>query len=541
MREYDYVIIGAGSAGCVLAGRLSQDPNISILLVEAGPKENYWGIQMPAGYDFTFKNPKYNWCFTGEPEPALGGRSVYQPRGKVLGGSSSINGLGFIRGHARDFERWGVEGAEGWSYREVLPYFKRLETWERGENAYRGGSGPIKVKSGTYTYSPLHEAFFEAGAQAGYPFSDDLNGEKPEGFGGFQSNCAGGIRSSTARAYLKPAADRPNLTVLTHATAQRITIEGGRATGFTYASKNETTKVRARREVLLCAGSFGSPHLLMLSGIGPAEHLREFGIDVVQDLPAVGQNLQDHACVYMRFGSSQTVSAIKYVHWHRAAVAGLDWFFRRSGPLATNNLETMALLRSEISPGHPDIEIQVLPVIFDHDNGIDLKNHGITFCTGPTRVESRGWVKLRSSNPSDPPRILSNFLAEAADRQRMRESIRIGHRIAEERAFAKLLDGAADPPRSLASKAEMDDYITRSAVNDFHPTSTCRMGAEENSVVDSSLKVHGIEGLRVVDASVMPSITSANTNATTIMIAERASDIIKGTPPLAPSNVPLPA
>jgi len=546
-REYDFVILGAGSAGGALAARLSEDPSVTVLLLEAGPAKgtllNNWRVDMPAAFGSTWQFPAFNWMFEGENEPALNNRAIIQPRGRVLGGSSSINGMCFIRGHALDFERWVTEGATGWSWREVLPYYKRLETWEGGETRWRGGSGPVHVIKGKHP-SPLYHAFFESGEQAGYAFSDDLNGEHQEGFGAFQMNIHNGVRASTAEAYIRPNAGRANLTVEPDALATKVVIEGNRAAGLEIVrgkgGNGRPETVRAARELILSGGAVGSPHLLMLSGIGPADHLREHGIDVRVDLPGAGQNLHDHPLVYMKWRTEKPVSMSKYMRKDLMLYTGARWFANHTGPGATNNVETCAWLRTDPSVSHPDMLIQFLPVLLTHEGEVMPGSHGFTYCVGPVCVDAPGWIKLRSGRPDDAPRIHSNFLAADSDLQRMARTIDMSRDIANQPAHRAHGLTEVDPGPDITSRTEIEQFLRDNVAGDFHLTGTCRIGNDAMAVVDASLKVHGIEGLRVVDASVMPSIVRSNTNATSIMIGEKAADMILGKDPLPAADVPLP-
>jgi len=541
--EYDYIIVGGGSAGCTVASRLAEDTTISVLLLEAGVKRgnwlDYWKIEMPAAFGDAWRNPKFNWMYEGEPEPTLGGRRIFQPRGKVLGGSSSINGMCFIRGHALDFERWAGEGADGWSWREVLPYFKRLETWQGGESKYRGGSGPIHVRKGDLA-NPLYEAFFEAGSQAGYPSTDDINGVQQEGFAAFQMNVDRGQRASTAHAYIRSNPDRKNLTVAAEALALGLIVDGNRVSGVKYRSGGEVISVRARRETILSCGATNSPQLLMLSGFGPAEQLRQHDIKCIADLPGVGENLQDHPTAYMMFLVDKPVSVSRYLRKDRLLITGARWVATHTGPGATNHVETCALLRSNDRVSHPDVEIQHLAFVANRDGSINPNVHGFTMTTGSTRVEKGGWVRLRSADPTAPPRILAGFLSTEHDRNLLVRAIEIGREVANQPAYRFLGVKEIQPGPKVRSKSDIANFLRGYTEGDFHLCGTCRMGSDRMSVVDSQLRVHGVEGLRVVDASVMPSIVSANTNATTIMIAEKAADMIIGKPPLPRADVPLP-
>ena len=495
---------------------------------------------MPAAFDWVWRNKKYNWMLEGEPEPTMNGRRIFQPRGKVLGGSSSINGMVFIRGHALDFERWKENGADGWGWRDVLPYFKRAETWQGGESTYRGGSGPMHIKQGVFP-TPIYESFIAAGVEAGFPQTDDVNGEMQEGMGHLQMNVHNGVRASTAEAYIRPNKGRKNLTVIDHAQAHGLIHEGNRVVGVTFSHKGVGGySARASREVILSGGATSSPQLLMLSGIGPEDHLREMGIDCRVNLPGVGQNMQDHPLVYMKFHIDKPVSMSKYMRRDRMLATGAQWVMTHTGAGATNNVEATALVRSDPSVQHPDILIQYLPVVMDHDDGLDPNLHGFTYCIGPTRIEKAGWLKLRSDDPTAPPRIMSNFLSTDYDMQQMRNAIEVGRLIASRKANQAFGVTEVDPGASVSTKSELDEYIRDNTAGDFHLCGTCRMGHDAMAVVDPNLRVHGIEGLRVVDASVMPSIVSANTNCTTVMVAERAADLILGRPMLPPADVPLP-
>ena len=528
-RPYDYVIVGAGSAGCVLANRLTEDPDVKVLLLEAGPRDlNLW-IHMPAALTYNLCHDKFNWYYHTLPQPHLDGRVMYWPRGRVLGGSSSINAMVYIRGHALDYDRWAMrEGAAGWSYFEVLPYFKRAESWRKGGNAYRGASGPLVVTTGSQT-NPLFDAFIEAGRQAGYPQTDDLNGRQQEGFGRMDMTIRDGRRWSTAMAYLRPAMRRPNLTVLTRALATSIMVERGRAVGVRYSLKGgATAEGRAEREVILSGGAINSPQLLMLSGIGPADHLREAGVAPVHDLPGVGQDLQDHIEMYVQYESTQPITLYgTFRPWNMAKV-GMEWLLFHKGLGASSHLEAGAFIRSNEQTPHPNLEYHFLPsLVIDHGR-VRPDCHGFQAHVGPMRPTSAGWLKLKSADPRTHPLIQPNYLATELDRREMREGVRLTREIFAQSAFDPFRGAELQPGASVQSDAEIDAWVRRKADSAYHPCSTCRMGVDDEAVVDPECRVRGIEGLRIVDASVMPSMLSGNLNAPTIMIAEKAADMIRG-------------
>lgn len=537
---FDYVIVGAGSAGCVLANRLGEDPSVRILLLEAGPVDNSWTIDMPSAVGIVVGGTAYNWSYSSEPEPYLNNRRIGTPRGRTLGGSSSINGMVYIRGHARDYDNWAEQGCIGWSYQQVLPYFKRAQTHAEGGGQYRGGAGPLHVTPGNVK-TPLCAAFVRAGAEAGYPLSDDLNGYQQEGFGPVDRTTRNGRRWSTSRGYLSEALARGNVTVMTQARALRILFDGLRASGIEYAHNDQTHTALARREVLLTAGAINSPQLLLLSGIGPAAELRDLGIEVKRDLPGVGRRLNDHPDAVVQYLCKQPVSIYRWTTAPGKWWIGARWFVRHDGLAASNHFEAGAFIRSREGVEHPDLQLTFMPLAVQPGSVDLVPGHAFQVHIDLMRPTSLGRVTLKSANPYEPPRILFNYLKTEQDRADMRAGARLVREIIAQPAMAAFKGEELVPGPSAQSDEQLDAWARHVTETGYHASGTCKMGVPDDpeAVVDPQLRVLGLEGLRVVDASIMPVIVSGNTNAPTVMIAEKASDMIRGVEPLSADDAPV--
>ncbi len=534
--EADFVIVGSGSAGSAMAYRLSEDGRHSVVVIEYGGTDIGPFIQMPAALSFPMNMSIYDWGFESEPEPHLGGRRLATPRGKVIGGSSSINGMVYVRGHARDFDRWAELGASGWSHADVLPYFKRMETSHGGEAGWRGTDGPMHVRRGPRR-NPLYAAFIEAGREAGFEHTDDYNGSKQEGFGPMEQTIHQGRRWSTANAYLRPALKRKNVS-LVKGLARRVVIENQRATGVETETGGTVKTIRARREVIIAASSINSPKLLMLSGIGPAAHLAEHGIGVVADRPGVGANLQDHLELYIQQESTKPITLYSKLNLFSKGLIGAQWLFFKTGLGASNHFEAAAFLRSAPGVDYPDIQYHFIPVAIRYDGKAAARSHGFQAHVGPMRSRSRGAVSLRSNDPREKPVIRFNYMTHEDDWAQFRHCIRLTREIFSQKAFEPYRGREISPGAHVASDDELDAFIREHAESAYHPCGTCRMGAKDDpmSVVDPECRVIGVDGLRVADSSIFPQITNGNLNAPSIMVGEKASDHILGRQPLAPSN-----
>lgn len=537
--QAEYVIVGAGSAGCAIAYRLAEAGK-SVIVIEEGGSDAGPLIQMPGALSYPMNMKRYDWGYSTEPEPHLNGRRLATPRGRVLGGSSSINGMIYVRGHACDYDTWQDMGAQGWAYVDVLPYFKRMENWDSGGHGgdpdWRGRNGPLHVSRGKRD-NPLVQAFVQAGAQAGYQTTGDYNGQQQEGFGPFDSTIHKGARWSAYRAYLKPMINRGKVT-LVRGLARRVVLENGRATGIELTRKGRIETITATREVILSASSINSPKLLMLSGIGPAAHLRDHGIEVVADRAGVGQNLQDHLELYIQQAATQPVSLFKYWSLFGKAMVGAQWLFTRTGVGASNQFESAGFIRSKPGVRYPDIQFHFLPIAVRYDGQVAAEGHGFQAHVGPMRSQSRGAVTLRSADPKAPPRILFNYMSHPSDWEDFRTCIRLTREIFAQEAFASFRGHEIQPGDAAQSDAALDDFIRDHVESAYHPCGTCKMGAADDplAVVDPECRVIGVDGLRVADSSIFPQITNGNLNGPSIMTGEKAADHILGKHPLPRDN-----
>jgi choline dehydrogenase len=537
--SFDFVIVGSGSAGSAMAYRLSEDASTSVCVIEFGGSDLSPFVQMPAALSIPMNSKHYDWGYRSEPEPWLGGRQIHQARGKVIGGSSSINGMVAVRGHPKDFDRWVEQGASGWGHADVLPYFKRMESYSGGADQWRGAEGPLSIRAATMT-NPLYRAFIEAGRQAGYGVTEDYNGFRQDGFGPMQMTVKNGRRWSTANAYLRPALKRPNVSLITRALAVRVVIEGKRAVGVEIERGGKREIINAKREVVLAAGAFGSPHLLKLSGIGPARELAQFSIPVVADRPGVGENLQDHLEYWHQFASTKPITLYGITSLWRKGLIGAQWLLTGKGLGATNHFEACGFIRSGPDYAYPDLQFHFLPMAVAYHGKSQAKEHGYQAHVGPNLPKSRGNLTLRSSDARDKPKLVFNYLSHESDRADMRAAVRLTREIMNQPAFDPYRGREISPAAAVRSDDEIDAFVRQNAETAYHPCGTCRIGraADPMAVVDPECRVIGVDGLRVADSSIIPLITNGNLNLPSIMIGEKAADHLLGKPMLPPSNAP---
>ena len=526
--DYDYIVVGAGSAGAIVASRLSEDADCTVLLVEYGGSDASVFIRMPSALGIPMNSNKYNWGFESAPEPYLNNRRMNCPRGKVMGGSSSINGMVYVRGNARDYDEWESLGAAGWNYQNCLPYFKKLENHQCRNSEYTGINGPVAISAGNNMRNPLYRAFIDAGVEAGYGETDDYNGYRQEGFGQKFMNVDAGVRASSSRAYLTMAKKRPNLTIIKRALVTGVKFEGKTATGIEYRKGGKIRQASARREVILCAGAIGSPHLLQVSGVGPREILEAADIDMVHELPGVGENLQDHLEFNFQYRCKQPISLNSKLVLLQKAFIGARWLLFKTGLGRTNHFEACAFIRSRAGVESPDIQYHFLPGAVTYDGSVAFKGHGFQVHVGHNKPTSRGYVRALSADVRQHPQILFNYLQTEEDRQGFRQCVHLTREIMNQPAMDAYRGEAIQPTSEVLTDQQIDAFVRNSVDSAYHPAGTCKMGTDQMAVVDADLRVRGVANLRVIDSSVFPSLPNGNLNAPTMMLAERGADLIKG-------------